>query len=80
MLIDSKGIKHGIISTKDALKIANDESLDLVQVSPNNAEPVVCKLLDYGKRCLIRRKAFLHQKHEQKNTQQKKLSSDRLLT
>ena len=56
MLIDSKGKKQGIISTKDALKIANDESLDLVQVSPNDAEPVVCKLLDYGKHLFSKKK------------------------
>tara|TARA_Y100000992_G_scaffold225840_1_gene157453 strand:- start:2 stop:565 length:564 start_codon:yes stop_codon:yes gene_type:complete len=56
MLIDSKGKKQGIISTKDALKIANDESLDLVQVSPNDAEPVVCKLLDYGKHLFDKKK------------------------
>jgi len=49
MLIKSNGEKHGMINLSDALKLANDSSLDLVQVSPSDASPVVCKLLDYGK-------------------------------
>jgi len=49
MLIDSKGDKKGIMSLDDALRAATNVSLDLVQVSPSNASPVVCKLLDYGK-------------------------------
>tara|TARA_B100002052_G_scaffold63760_1_gene56992 strand:+ start:27502 stop:27975 length:474 start_codon:yes stop_codon:yes gene_type:complete len=49
MLINSNGEKHGMINLSDALKLANDSSLDLVQVSPSDASPVVCKLLDYGK-------------------------------
>jgi translation initiation factor IF-3 len=38
----------GIYSTKDALKLADDMDLDLVEISPN-AEPPVCKILDYQK-------------------------------
>ena len=38
----------GIYSTKDALKMADDMDLDLVEISPN-AEPPVCKILDYQK-------------------------------
>ena len=49
MLIDNHGEKQGIISIADALAAANNESLDLVQVSPSDSNPVVCKLLDYGK-------------------------------
>ena len=49
MLIDNHGEKLGNMETDKALTIAKDKSLDLVQVSSNDAEPVVCKLLDYGK-------------------------------
>ncbi len=38
----------GVISRSEALSLADDRGLDLVNVSPN-ANPPVCKLLDYGK-------------------------------
>ena len=56
MLIGSDGEKHGIVTIKDALETAKKASLDLVQVSPSSAEPVVCKLLDYGKHIFDRKK------------------------
>ncbi|MGB4729504.1 MAG: translation initiation factor IF-3, partial [Candidatus Hydrothermia bacterium] len=41
--------KHlGIVKTKEAIKIAHEIGLDLVEVDPN-ANPPVCKILDYGK-------------------------------
>ena len=49
MLIHEDGSKGGIIPVKEALEIAESASLDLVQVSPLDTEPVVCKILDYGK-------------------------------
>ncbi len=49
MLIDQNGDKKGILSIELALNTAIASSLDLVQVSPSDANPVVCKLLDYGK-------------------------------
>lgn len=39
---------QGVISISEALKIADESGLDLVEVSPN-ADPPVCKVLDYGK-------------------------------
>ena len=62
MLIDEDGTKLGIIDTSEALKIADDKSLDLVQVSPTNADPVVCKILDYGKHIFTKKKINLLQK------------------
>ena len=56
MLIDQNGEKQGMVSLDAALKMANDLSLDLVQVSPSNSEPVVCKLLDYGKHLFSKKK------------------------
>ena len=49
MLIDQNGVKQGIVSIDDALNTAKQLELDLVQVSPSDANPLVCKLLDYGK-------------------------------
>ena len=49
MLIGSDGEKIGLIGIDEALDAAQKKSLDLVQVSSSDAEPVVCKLLDFGK-------------------------------
>ena len=49
MLIDAKGNKVGVLPLSEALESAQSVSLDLVQVSPSDADPVVCKILDYGK-------------------------------
>lgn len=38
----------GVVNTRDALRTAEDLGLDLVEISPN-ADPPVCKILDYGK-------------------------------
>ena len=47
-VIDAQGIQKGIMLTADAMRIAGESGLDLVEVS-SNAQPPVCKLLDYGK-------------------------------
>ncbi|WP_184807461.1 translation initiation factor IF-3 [Nitrospirillum iridis] len=47
-LIDAAGEMVGVVSLRDALIAAEEAGLDLVEVSPN-AEPPVCKILDYGK-------------------------------
>jgi len=47
-LIDSNGTQLGVVPTFDALKLAREQELDLVEVSPN-ATPPVCKIMDYGK-------------------------------
>jgi translation initiation factor IF-3 len=47
-IIDSDGTQLGIMSLEEALELANERKLDLVNVAPN-AKPPVCKILDYGK-------------------------------
>ncbi|HAR95825.1 MAG TPA: translation initiation factor IF-3 [Deltaproteobacteria bacterium] len=47
-LIDDTGAQLGIVPTSDALRIAKERELDLVEVSPK-AVPPVCKIMDYGK-------------------------------
>ena len=47
-LIDEEGQNLGVMPTDQALKMAEEAGLDLVEISPN-AEPPVCKILDLGK-------------------------------
>jgi translation initiation factor IF-3 len=47
-VIDSQGQQLGIMSPKEALKIAEEQELDLVLVS-DKADPPVCRIMDYGK-------------------------------
>ena len=47
-LISGEGEQLGIMSTKDAFDIASRDGLDLVEVAPN-ADPPVCRIMDYGK-------------------------------
>ncbi|MFN7684302.1 MAG: translation initiation factor IF-3 [Oligoflexia bacterium] len=47
-LIDENGEQLGIVQTFEALRIARDRGLDLMEISPN-AQPPVCKICDYGK-------------------------------
>lgn len=47
-LIDDDGEQHGIIPTTQALSLAQERGLDLVEIAPQ-AKPPVCKFLDYGK-------------------------------
>ncbi len=46
-VVDPKG-NHGIYSIEDALQMADDQDLDLVEISPH-ADPPVVKIMDYGK-------------------------------
>jgi translation initiation factor IF-3 len=47
-LIDEKGGQVGVVDTRQALQMARDRGLDLMEISPN-ASPPVCKICDYGK-------------------------------
>lgn len=47
-VIDSEGTQKGVMKTYDAINLADEEGLDLVEVSPN-ANPPVCKILDFGR-------------------------------
>lgn len=47
-LIDESGKQLGIFSRDEALRIAKEKSLDLIEVNPN-ANPVVCRIIDYDK-------------------------------
>ena len=73
MLIDNKGEKQGIVSITDALEAANSASLDLVQVSGSDSNPVVCKLLDYGKHLFDKKKSFSSSKVKSKKNTTKEI-------
>ena len=62
MLIGSDGEKIGLLAIDEALDEAQKKSLDLVQVSSSDAQPVVCKLLDFGKFQFEKKKALEEQK------------------
>ena len=47
-LIDASGENVGVVATEEAVRIAREAELDLVEVAPN-AEPPVCRVMDYGK-------------------------------
>ena len=47
-LIDHEGENRGVVSPEDAIAMAEDVGLDLVEISPN-ANPPVCKIMDFGK-------------------------------
>ncbi|MBP3742427.1 MAG: translation initiation factor IF-3 [Treponema sp.] len=64
-LIDDEGKQLGIIATQEALRMAKDKDLDLVEVSPN-ANPPVCKILDYGKYRFEQEKKLRDSKKNQK--------------
>jgi len=47
-LIDVDGTQLGVVNAKEAQRMANERNLDLVKIVPN-ANPPVCKIIDYGK-------------------------------
>lgn len=47
-VVDAQGAPLGVLSRRDALRIATERELDLVEIAPQ-AKPPVCKIIDYGK-------------------------------
>ena len=71
-VIDSDGTMLGIMPTEQALELAGEKKLDLVNISPN-AKPPVCKILDYGKYRYELQKREKEAKKKQKTTQVKEI-------
>jgi len=63
LLVDANGNKVGIVTLSEALKASEAANLDLVEVSPN-ANPPVCKILDFGK--------YKYQEQKKRNEAKKK--------
>ena len=62
-VIGEEGEQFGILSVSEAVALANEKGLDLVEISPNAAPPV-CKIMDYGK--------FKYEKTKKEKENQKK--------
>lgn len=71
-LVGVEGEQLGVVVTAEALIMAEEAGVDLVEVSPN-AEPPVCKLMDYGKFLFEKSKALKEQKKKQKQIQIKEV-------
>jgi translation initiation factor IF-3 len=72
LLIGADGEQVGVVPTSEALTIAQDASLDLVQIA-GDSKPVVCKVMDYGKHLFDIKKKRAASKKKQKQTQIKEM-------
>jgi translation initiation factor IF-3 len=64
-LIDAEGQNRGVMQTTDALQLAEEAGLDLVEIVPN-ATPPVCKILDFGKFRFLEQKKAAEARKRQK--------------
>jgi translation initiation factor IF-3 len=64
-LIDDEGENRGVMRPEDAIGLAQDVGLDLVEISPN-ANPPVCKIMDFGKYKYEQQKKAVEAKKKQK--------------
>jgi len=71
-LIDAEGEQRGVMPLSQALQIARDEDLDLVEVSPN-ADPPVCRIMDFGKFLFEQNKKAQSAKRKQKQVHVKEI-------
>lgn len=71
-LIDSDGTQLGIVSIKEAQAKALEENLDLVKIAPN-AQPPVCKIMDYAKYLFDQKKKEKEAKKNQKVVETKEV-------
>lgn len=71
-LSDSEGKPVGVVSLDEALNMAIDADLDLVEISPN-AEPPVCRIMNYGKFLYEKTKSVKEQRKNQKQVQLKEI-------
>jgi len=71
-LVDAEGNNRGIVPTEEAIKLAEDSGLDLVEVAPN-ADPPVCKILDYGRFKFQSQKKAAEARKKQKTVEVKEI-------
>ncbi len=69
-LIDENNQALGVVAVRDALNIAQEKGLDLIEVAPN-AQPPVCKIMDYGKHKYEQGKRENEQRKKQKQQELK---------
>ena len=71
-LIDESGQNRGVLPFLEALHVAEEAGLDLVEIAPNSAPPV-CKLLDYGKYRFNEQKKQAEARKKQKTVEVKEI-------
>ena len=71
-LIDQDGQNRGVVPFLDALRVAEEVGLDLVEIAPNSAPPV-CKILDYGKYRFLEQKKAAEARKKQKTVEVKEI-------
>jgi translation initiation factor IF-3 len=71
-LIDGDGEQRGVLPVTEAIQLAQDAGLDLVEIAPN-ANPPVCKILDYGKYKFEQEKRNRESKKKQKLLKMKEI-------
>lgn len=71
-LIDDEGTNRGVVPFAEALQLAEEVGLDLVEIAPNS-EPPVCKLLDYGKFRFDQQKKASEARKKQKTVEVKEV-------
>jgi translation initiation factor IF-3 len=71
-LIDDTGQNRGVVQFPDALRMAEEAGLDLVEISPNSTPPV-CKILDYGKYRFLEQKKAAEARKKQKTVEVKEI-------
>ncbi|MDP2357450.1 MAG: translation initiation factor IF-3 [Beijerinckiaceae bacterium] len=71
-LIDQEGKNQGVVQFPDALQLAEDAGLDLVEIVPG-ANPPVCKILDYGKFRFLEQKKAAEARKKQKIVELKEI-------
>ncbi len=71
-MIDEAGEQLGVMTPLDALKLAKEKQLDLVEISPN-AQPPVCRIMNYGKYLYQLKKKANVAKKNQKTIQVKEI-------
>ncbi|WP_370301525.1 translation initiation factor IF-3 [Alkalimarinus coralli] len=70
-LINADGDQVGVVAMEEALDMAQKASLDLVQIA--DSDPIVCKIMDYGKKVFEEKKQKAAQRKKQKQTQVKEI-------
>jgi translation initiation factor IF-3 len=71
-LIDHEGTNRGVVATHEAIALAREAGLDLVEISPNNSPPVA-KILDYGKFKFQAQKKAAEARKKQKTVEVKEI-------
>ena len=73
-LIDAEGQNRGVVEIAEAQQLADEASLDLVEIVPN-AEPPVCKILDFGKFRFLEQKKSAEARKKQKVVEIKEIKA-----